>query len=416
MERQLPADEWDDNRCHPSRSRSAGSASTLPVDGVICMGGGDLSYHNHGHYDMQFMRRFARYVPVLYVNSIGVRVPSVGEGKMFWTRVSRKARSIAKGVWRVGDHLYAFSPLAIPGTMGVRLSRHALALQVRRAAGSIGIRRPVFWVTCPPGANTVPYIKKVALIYQRTDRWECFPGADPAAIRAYDMQLKRSADLTLFAAENLYAQENAYCRQPLLVDHGVDYELFAAGSAALEVPVDISPIPRPRVGFVGGVDGHTFDLDLFRFIAGHLTQMSFVVVGARSLEDPVFDRPNVFTLGQRPYAAVPRYMASCDVLIMPWRRNEWIENCNPVKLKEYLATGRPVVTTPFPELKNYAGLVRVAECAAQFAKEILAALADPGDATMRQARVRNDTWETRFATVLDALGESGVRLPDHAYL
>jgi hypothetical protein len=96
-------------------------------------------------------------------------------------------------------------------------------------------------------------------------------------------------------------------------------------------------------------------------------------------------------------------MAACDVLIMPWNRSPWVEACNPVKLKEYLATGRPVVSTPFPELRRYDGLVRIAADAGEFAEAIRAALLDPGDAKPRQERVRNESWSSKADLILREL-------------
>ena len=94
-------------------------------------------------------------------------------------------------------------------------------------------------------------------------------------------------------------------------------------------------------------------------------------------------------------------MAACDVLIMPWNENEWIRACNPVKLKEYLAVGRPVVTTPFEELRNYRGYVNVASGDEEFASAICKALEDPPDPEYLRGRVEKETWEAKARQVLD---------------
>jgi hypothetical protein len=116
----------------------------------------------------------------------------------------------------------------------------------------------------------------------------------------------------------------------------------------------------------------------------------------------------VSILGQRPYEEIHSYMTACDVLIMPWRRSEWIEACNPVKLKEYLATGRPVVSTDFHELRSYDGLVRCVRDAEAFAEAIRAALRDGGDPRPRRQRVRGESWSSKAKSVLDALAARGV--------
>lgn len=98
-------------------------------------------------------------------------------------------------------------------------------------------------------------------------------------------------------------------------------------------------------------------------------------------------------------------MASADVLIMTWLRNDWIRACNPVKLKEYLAVGRPVVTTPFDEIRRYADFVAVADTPAAFVAEVRRALAEPPPPAVLQKRVEAETWERKAALVLERLRE-----------
>ena len=409
-----------------THNESRSPAPTLRAfDGVICFGGEDWWYHNRGHYDMQMMRRFARRVPVLYINSIGMRTPSVGEGAMFFTRVARKLRSLRRGVVTVEPGFTVYSPFAAPGGLGARLNPMLLPAQIRRAAARAGIKNPLVWVACPPGATVVDQLKPVGVVYQRTDRYERFKGVDPELISGFDRNLKKRADVTIFCASLLFEEERDGCNAAYFADHGVDYDRFAdAGQhqtavertgetpvplAAAE-PADVRDLPRPRVGFIGGIDSHTFDPGLFVAVARSLSDITFILVGACSLPDGWCDLPNVHLLGQKPYEEVPGYMAACDALIMPWNRSEWIEACNPVKLKEYLAVGRPIVTTPFYELKNYMLMTRIADTPESFAREIRAALADPGDPARRRRRVEHETWDAKADSVLAELNNLGLTI------
>ncbi|MFG0329803.1 MAG: glycosyltransferase [Phycisphaerales bacterium] len=383
-------------------------------NGVICFGGEDWWYHNRGHYDMQMMREMSRRVPVLYVNSIGMRVPRVTEGRMFVTRVRRKLESLRRGLIVVRKNFAVFSPVAAPGRAGRRMTRVTLPIQVLRAAGRFGISRPLVWVACPPAIEAAPRLRPVGLVYQRTDRFEEFSGVDPDLIRRYDRRLKSTADLTLFCASHLYEREADACRRAAYVDHGVDFERFAAAGRAIDAgdtsvePADVRDIPRPRVGFIGGIDSHTFDPALFVAVATRLPHVQFVMVGGCSLADGWCDLPNVRLLGQRPYEEVAGYMASCDVLIMPWNENDWIRACNPVKLKEYLAAGRPIITRPFDELRNYAGYVRIASSPDEFAAAIRRALDSPDAPERLRARVERSTWSDKSNAALSALQAAGL--------
>ncbi len=379
-------------------------------DGVICFGGEDWWYHNRGHFDMQIMRELSGVVPVLYVNSIGMRTPRVREGRMFVRRVLRKLKSMGKGFVRVRANFAVLSPLAGPGRIGRMVSAALLPWQVRRAARKIGITRPLVWVACPPGAAYAGRLGAVGVVYQRTDRYEAFAGVDSEEIKGYDRAMKAAALFTLYCSRSLMEEERGESARPIFVDHGVDFDRFAAagrGEGCWE-PEDMKGIARPRIGFVGGVDAHTFDPSLFVEVAKRMPEARFVVVGACSLPRGWCELTNVHLLGQKPYDEVAGYMAACDALIMPWNESPWIRACNPVKLKEYLAVGRPVVTTGFDELAHYRGLVHEARGSEEFASAIGAALAAPGVAEERRARVERETWKAKGEAVLDALRERGL--------
>jgi glycosyltransferase involved in cell wall biosynthesis len=133
-----------------------------------------------------------------------------------------------------------------------------------------------------------------------------------------------------------------------------------------------------------------------------------VLVGECTLPSGWCPLPNVSLLGKRPYEQVASYLAACDVLIMPWNSSSWIQACNPVKLKEYLAVGRPVVSSPFKELASYAGLVRVANGEEQFAAQLERALGTPVDPHPGREQVRRQTWTAKAERVLAELGARGI--------
>ncbi len=389
------------------------AAGAPHVDGVICFGDSDWWYHNRGHYDMQMMRQMAAHMPVLYVNSIGVRMPQLREGGMFLRRIRRKMQSLGRGLTAAEPNFSVFSPLSVPGRLGQVVSRPVLVQQVRQAARRLGIHHPLVWVACPTAATVVDRLRPAAVIYQRTDAYENLPGADAGQIRRLDRLMKKRADVTLFCSSYVMETEKAQCRNPMFVDHGVDFDRFAAagrnGSDVELLHLDpLKGVGRPRIGFVGSIDSHTFDAGLFNAVVRQLPEVEFVLVGGCSLPEGWCRAPNVTHVGQRPYEQVAAYMAACDVLIMPWNRNDWIRACNPVKLKEYLAVGRPVVTTFFEELHRYDGFVRVAGDADSFAEAIRDALVAPETEETLRERVRRETWRAKGRLLLAELTRLGL--------
>ena len=385
------------------------AAALRRFDGIICFGGEDWWYHNRGHYDMQMMRRLSAHVPVLYVNSIGMRTPSPAEGRMFLHRIGRKLRSVRRGRVNVDRNFSVFSPLSAPGVLKTTFGRSLLARSVRQAAWRRGIAQPLVWVACPTAAEVIGDLDAEAVVYQRTDRYECFRGVNAPRISNYDGWLKARADLTVFCSTMLFGREAHDCRRACCVDHGVDLERFVSATEGTPTePPKVAVLPRPRIGFVGGIDAHTFDHDLFLDVARALPEAQFVLVGACSLPDGWCGLPNVTLLGKRPFEDVPAYMAACDVLIMPWQRSPWIEACNPVKLTEYLAAGRPVVTTDFAELRRYDRLVRVANDAQTFVDAIQTSLTEPWDGRPARDRLDNQSWTFKASAILDELEDRGI--------
>lgn len=397
---------------HPNLDRepaSTGSPARREYDGIICIGGSDWWYHNRGHFDFQVMRRFARTMPVLFVNSLGVRIPDASKPGQFAGKIQRKLQSLARGVVNVENNFWVFSPLNIPGETGKKISGFALAPQIRMAARRAGITKPLLWMHCPAGADLIDDLKPAGIVMQRTDRFEAFPEGDPVLLSHQVAKIKRAAELVIYCAPHLMEKEKAEVGRQLLVTHGVDVETFvAAGSKRAPGPADVAVIAKPRVGFIGGIDAHTFDPELFLAVARQLPHVNFVMIGSCSLPEGWCDLPNVRFLGRKPYDIIARYMAAMDVLIMPWNKSDWIKACNPIKMKEYLATGRPVVTTDFPALDGWRDLVRVAGDADTFASQIRASLSEPYDPAPARARVSGETWDAKADMILGGVADLGL--------
>jgi len=378
-------------------------------DGFICFGGEDWWYHNRGHIDMQLMRRFSRICTTIYINSIVMQKPNIRQAKSFFVKLTRKLKSIFKGLRKTEAGFWAYSPLSLPCHHIALLrpvNKLILRLQVTNTARKLNITRPVIWIACPAACDIAIRMKGIKLVYQRTDCFEEYPNVATSTIIQYDRRLKANADLTVFVNRTLYEQERRQCKRAIYLDHGVDYEMFASAHENPYQPGDISVVPKPIIGFYGGFGEHTTDIGLLEKIVDLLPDKSFVFVGQASEGcSGLMARKNVWFLGRKPYEQIPHYGKLFDVAIMPWKQNRWIEACNPVKLKEYLALGKPVVSTPFNELKKYLDVVYTAETPEDFAKAILRALAEdsPIRTAGRRAKVANTSWDTKAKTVLRGL-------------
>jgi glycosyltransferase involved in cell wall biosynthesis len=252
-------------------------------------------------------------------------------------------------------------------------------------------------------------------VYNRSDRHSAFVEADQAVIRGLEERMLRESDLVVYSSRALMEEDRPLAEgRQLFLDHGVDLEHFDPERNTTE-PEDLRAIPRPRVGFFGGLDDYLVDFELIRATARALPHAHFVLIGDKYCSDQEIERmvalPNLTWLGFRPYEEIPAYGTGFDVAIMPWQDNEWIRRANPIKLKEYLALGLPVVSMDFPELARYADLVSVATTAEQFIGMVAAAVEDggPGTPALRRAAVAASSWDGRARELMAAVENLGRR-------
>lgn len=357
------------------------------------------------------MRRVAETRSVLFVNSITMRMPLPGRSTKFVRRIARKARSMARRLQRPVDELpnfWVLTPVILPlyGSRTARAANAALIrLQVRRAARRAGIAEPIYFVTIPTAWEVVRPLPRRALIFNRSDKHSTYVEADRDFIQSLETDLLRHADRVLYVSGSLMADDaEATGDRAVFLDHGVDLAHFRR-SPVTEEPADLRTIPHPRVGYFGGLDGYLVDFELLHRLAADLPEAQLVLVGDASESMRQFESmPNVHWLGFRPYEVIPKYGSGFDVAIMPWLQNEWIAHSNPIKTKEYLALGLPVVTTPFAEARRYGHVLRIANDADMFVELVRLALAEaPSSAKQEQRRaaVAEDSWDRRAQELIE---------------
>ena len=378
----------------------------------LCFGGEDWWYHNRAHTDMQLMRRFARTGTALYVNSIMMRKHKIIGGSRFSEKLVRKLKSILKGLKESGAGFWVYSPFTLPVnhiSWARPFNETVLRFQIRRMMRKLHMKSPVVWVVCPAACDSAIKMKKAKLVYQRTDRFEDDPNVERDTILAYDRKLKAAADVTVYVNRSLYDQEADQCKKALFLDHGVDYEMFATAELASDVPADIADIKKPVVGYFGALDGHKLDTGFLEAVADRLPNISFVFIGKPSLDcSQLSARKNVWMLGQKTYEEIPHYGKCFDVAILPWRVNKWTEAANPIKLKEYLALGKPIVSTPaFTELQEYCDVVYEAGTPEEFAECIEKAYSEdsPDLVAKRRGKVARASWDSKAELVLGELSK-----------
>ncbi len=387
----------------------------------LLFAGLDWWYHSRAHSDFQLFRRVAQTRDVLVVNSIGMRMPTPGRTAGTARRIMRKLASAIRLMRKPVPGLFGFNvmtPLLLPmygSPLGRAFNARLIEVQVRIASALAGVSRPVIVATLPTAIDVIERLPHRYLVYNRSDKHSEFVEADQEVIRGLEERMLREADLVVYSSHTLMEEDRPIAEgRQLFLDHGVDLDHFDPARHHAE-PDDMEHLPRPRVGFFGGLDDYLVDFELIRATAQALPHAHIVLVGDKYCSDEEIERmvalPNVTWLGFRPYEQIPAYGAAFDVAIMPWQNNEWIRRANPIKLKEYLALGLPVVSIDFPELDRYSDIVSVAASQDEFVEMVAAALEDggPGTPSARRAAVADASWDRRAQELMAAVEELGRR-------
>jgi glycosyltransferase involved in cell wall biosynthesis len=343
------------------------------------------------------MRLLARDNRILWVNSIGYRTPTVSKADA--SRAIKKLVAATDRVKEVEPNIFVLSPLAIPAYGSPylrRVNRHLLRYQVRRAMRKLKFKRPINWIFNPPAAVIARTLGEDKLIYHCVDEYTAFSGVSGQIMADFENQLLRTADLSIVTSERLLQSRSKINPHTVLVRHGVDYTHFRkALSAETIVPDTIANLSKPIIGFFGLI-ADWVDVDLMAEVAKYFSNGSLVIIGKATTDISVLESlPNVHLLGRRPYEELPAYSKGFDVALMPFRVNELTLNANPLKVREYLAAGLPVVSSPIPEVEVL-GLCRIANGPEETIREIESALVDPGPRLERSDAITSESWEARL--------------------
>jgi glycosyltransferase involved in cell wall biosynthesis len=377
-----------------------------PAADIICF---SKDWHEPKTSNHHVMETLARTHRVLWVNSIATRSPNLASGNDL-KKIVRKVRSWFRGIECVSPNLRVLTPvvLPLPGSPAAQaINRYLVLWAVRRAARRWGLVRPQLWLFLPNAVDYVGSFGESAVVYYCVDEWSQFTHINGAFIREKEDQLLRRADVVFVVSTALAESKTASGRPPHIVRHGVDHELFSqALEPGCETPSDLRGIPRPVVGFFGSLYDWV-DQDLIVEMAGRRPDWSFVLVGKIMTDVATLRQAqNIHLLGNRPHAELPRYCRGFDVGIIPYRLGDpRMQSVNPLKLREYLASGLPVVTVDLPEARQVDADVLIAAGADEFIAAIDRAMQadNPDRKRARSNRMQSESWEARVADVERAL-------------
>jgi glycosyltransferase involved in cell wall biosynthesis len=350
---------------------------------------------------------------VLYVNSLGLRLPRATRGDL--RKIARRlAPRRGTGLTRPDParELFVLTPYPLPpaGTGPWRALREALlARQLRGAIARLGLRRPAAWVFLPTAAGVVRRCGLAPVVYHCVDAYEANPGVDAALIRREEDDLLARASVAIASSGPLFDRLRARHGAVRLMPNVADLDAYPPPGNPPPEPADLAAIPRPRLGYVGNLAAYKCDLALLARAARARPDRSWVFVGATGhgeASTPLGELrrlPRVHFLGEKPRADLAAYIHHLDAGLIPFVANETTRHSFPMKFFEYLACGVPVVSAELPALAEHLAppIAFAYRDDDGFARAIDAALAARGGESARRRRelAEAHSWERRMEEV-----------------
>jgi glycosyltransferase involved in cell wall biosynthesis len=368
---------------------------------IICLGPAEWGViHSVTSYTMEGMAEANR---VLYVEPFG----SAATLRRV-ARHQRRKHERKPELERIGERFWIYRPPAIglPGTSRLAAVSHIngwmLALLLRAVQRRLGFRNPILWSPLYNSGSVLRHFPARLKIFETVDFDAALARDDRqrAMMLTLEAEACRAADLVFAVTDELAEPLRTFNPNVHVVYCAAAPDVFGrALQPETVVPQAIATLPKPVVGYLGGVDPWKIDIGLLKHTARHHPEWSIALVGYVwfGFDATVFaDCPNIHLLGPQDYDAFPAFLKGMDVCIMPFPLNDNTLRGDALKLYEYLAGGRPVVSTPVPAARRLSSVVRIADNEVDFVAAVEAALADPPEAqATRLAAVRPHSWAAR---------------------
>ena len=362
------------------------------------------------------MRRFAAAGnKVIFVNSISMGLPALAH-KDLVPRITRKLKSYAKLARTTSEGITVVSPASLPffeSAAARAMNRKMLSAQIRQLTRNRGMKQPIVWLAIPTAAELIGHLDESLVVYHVSDKYDANTmdhATDPAKIRQLHELAIQKADLIFYSGRKLFAEASLGCDRSHLLEQAVEFDHWApVRSGSVQEAQALSSIPRPRLGYFGAIEPWLVDQELIKRAARERPEWQWVFIGNRSRGLEIESLPNTHFLPPVPYADLPSFAVGFDVCVLPWETEQAFTSYgSAIKVREYLATGKPVVISPLPEYESMSDVLRIARSREEFLRLIDDALSekDPGAPLKRQNAVASGTWDARAEWVSGLIEEA----------
>jgi len=362
--------------------------------------------HTSNHH---VLRELAKTRRVLWLNSVGTRKPSLSSGRDLG-KIKRKLTEFAKGAINVENDLWIATPLVLPlphSPIATKINQQIIRATIRVLRYQLGIKDFQLWTFLPNVVDYVGTLGEKLSVYYCVDEWSTFTALDAQATIAAEKRLLKTVDVTFCTSQALVDSKSQHTRLTQFAPHGVNFASFARAveQEDLAIPADLAKIPQPRLGFFGTLRD-LLDYDLILGMAKARPDVHIALIGQKHVDLAELEAmPNVHFLGQKKHDELAAYCKGFDVGWIPYRIDDNVKFINPLKLREYLSAGVPVISTSMPEVLPFKHLAYIADTAAETSTAFDLALGE-GSLEARKQRcesMRQETWPARVARISETV-------------
>ena len=348
------------------------------------------------------MKHIAKHKTIVWVNSIGLRKPKFTRHdllRMGQKLFSKASESKQNETVSLPKNFYVVSPLTIPvpvWPLTRLLARWLLLWQIRPLLNKLDLDQFDLWLSLPTAVDIVGYLGEQRVIYYCGDDFSGLAGVDHKTVSLRERELVERADLVFVSSETL--QHKLSSPNTYYLPHGVDFQLFANPVLASS----LLPKGKPTAGFYGSIS-QWLDQSLLTSVIAKMPDWDFVFIGKASVDVSALKAfPNVFFINEVPHSTLPQFSQHWDVALLPFVMNSQIQACNPLKLREYLATGRPIISTRFPAVEAYQEWVHIVDDADAFCDALRVSM-HVKTSQEQQSLAAKEDWSCRADEILCVL-------------
>ena len=374
----------------------------VPLGDVICFAKDWSEDPTSNHHVMMELAKTHR---VLWLNSIATRTPNFRSPRDLRKIVS-KLKSFAKGPEQVAENLWVYTPVVLPfphSALARRVNQRILRLTIALLRKNLEFEKFQLWTFLPNVADYAGTLGESLLVYYVVDEWSQFSYIDEQNMLQAEASLLKKCDVVFAVCEELAQRKRSHNANVHVSSHGVDHGLFArALDDETPIPEDLGCIPEPRLGFYGTLQDWV-DYEILEHLARTHPEWHLVLIGGVHVDlGALADLPNVHLLGRRSHSELPAYCKGFQLGMIPSRITERMRFVNPLKLREYLSAGLPVVSTPVPEVMQYGQHCAIADGPEEFERAAIRVLAENSKekSSARSLAMVRETWTEKVRQVV----------------